>query len=144
MKFFALALALCAFAHDAFAQSKPADPLPLVVNRDAKHTEGKIVLPVKTDIKGDTIVRDTMPGLLVVADSCVRMVGAGQPGLYRYENVSAPLCVDAFRVLTYRWLVRGDGTTQPFDLTEKYFLLSGAAIDPKRILLFSEKPRSKK
>lgn len=103
-----------------------------------------LISPAQTEVqklkyRGDTIIMDTIPGLAMLADSSIRMVATGRAGEYRYENVLAPIVVEARMVKQYRYLVRAsDGQTEPFDYTQQFYFLSGGLIDPKRLLIFTQ------
>lgn len=118
--------------------------LPILANgQDAPGLTSYRAIPPK--FVGDTIVHDTILGTLCIADSMVRMVSAGSPGTYQYQNVSAPILADGKKVVEYRFLVKGDGTTEPFDISEKYLFLSGGVVDRNRILFFIQnKPKTGK
>lgn len=87
----------------------------------------------------DTFLLDTLPGQAMITDSIVRMVTAGPTGEYRFEQVLSTVVVDAICVKKYRFLVRAsDGGTDPFDMAQSFFLLTGGLIDPNRILIFKQ------
>lgn len=80
--------------------------------------------------------RDTLMGQAVVADSTVRMVDVG--GAYQYQKVLSTIVVDSYMVREYMYRVRSDdGSSEgPIEAGNKFYLLTGAQIDPKRIMVF--------
>lgn len=94
--------------------------------------------PVK--YTGDTFVRDTFIGTAMLTDSMIRMVQSGNA--FRYEKVQTIIVVDAFLVKEYRFLVRAsDGGTDPFDMNQSFHLLTGALIDPRRLMGFKQREK---
>ncbi len=86
---------------------------------------------------GDKFVNDTILGIAMLTDSCIRMVQSG--AAFRYEKVLSTVVVDAFMIKEYRFLVRAsDGGTDPFDMHQSFHLLTGGLIDPRRIIMFKQ------
>ena len=81
-------------------------------------------------------LRDTLMGQAVVADSTVRMVDVG--GAYQYQKVMSTIVVDSYMVREYFYRVRSDnGAAEgPIEAGNKFYLITGAQIDPKKIMVF--------
>ena len=102
-------------------------------------TTGTAQTPNAQSVKysGDKYLLDTIPGMAMIADSCIRMVASASG--FRYEKVMAPIMVDVLLIKQYRFLVRAsDGGTDPFDMTESFHLRTGGLLDPRRVLLFNQ------
>lgn len=100
--------------------------------------------PLDFTYSRDTILRDTFPGMAMVTDSTVRMVSTKRTGEYRYESVLGTVCVEAIMVKEYRYLVKAnDGGLDPFDIGQKFFLITGGEIDPKRLFIFKQHEKRK-
>jgi len=82
-------------------------------------------------------LRDTIMGQAVVADSTVRMVDVGG-GAYQYQKVLSTIVVDSYMVREYLYRIRSDNgqSEGPIEAGNKFYLLTGAQIDPKKIMVF--------
>lgn len=106
----------------------PANPAPITV----PHPE--ITLPVHVPI---TTILDTLPGVMVVSDSIIRMV-QDPNGSYRYQQVLSTLVFDGFMVKEFQVPVIHDGKNpgNPKLIGHRFYHAKWGLVDPKRVLLF--------
>lgn len=123
----ALLLSITATATAQTLATIPAKPAPITV------TDPDVTLPVHVPVTVTTIL-DTLPGVMVVSDSIIRMV-QDPNGSYRYQQVLSTLVFDGFMVKEFQ-LPDGRTVGNPKLIGHRFYHAKWGLVDPKRVLLF--------
>lgn len=128
----ALLLSITATATAQTLATVPAKPAPITV------TDPDVTLPVHIPIPAQvTTILDTLPGVMVVSDSIIRMV-QDPNGSYRYQQVLSTLVFDGYMIKEFEMPVAPDGRSlgNPKLIGHRFYHAKWGLVDPKRVLLF--------
>lgn len=124
----ALLLSITATATAQTVATVPANPAPITITGSS----GIISVPAPV-----TTILDTLPGVMVVSDSIIRMV-QDPNGSYRYQQVLSTLVFDGYMIKEFEMPVAPDGRTlgNPKLIGHRFYHAKWGLVDPKRVLLF--------
>jgi hypothetical protein len=122
----AFLLTITATATAQTVATVPATLAPITV------TDPVVTRPVHVPVAVTTIL-DTLPGVMVVSDSIIRMV-QDPNGSYRYQRVLSTLVFDGWMVKEFQ-LTAGTQGGQKL-LGHRFYHEKWGIVDPKRVLLF--------